>query len=56
MQSIIKNRNINSILIGYIVQLNYNFIFPRVTTCGYIKIFACEIRKFPVEILIYTRH
>ena len=26
------------------VQLNYNFIFPHMTTCGYTQIFTCEIQ------------
>ena len=37
------------------VQFNYNLIFPHVTTHGYMQIFMCKIRKFPVEILIYMR-
>ena len=40
----------------HMVQLNYNFTHAWQSMCGYMQIFACKIQKFPMEILIFTRH
>ena len=40
---------------SYTVPLNYNFIFTRVDMHGATQYFACEMPKFPMEILISTR-